>query len=153
MEARSGLLPRDGIVLIQQLKMFYEHFSVDAIGHLNSVYTQDVEFRDPVHAVNGILALKHYLRGMATNLTYYRIRYLDELVGEDNAYLTWELAYSHRSLKGGSVITVRGMSHVKFTAKIYYHEDSYDMGALLYDHIPGLGAITRRVKKHMSGRH
>ncbi len=153
MEARSSPLQRDGLLLIQQLKMFYEHFTVDTIAHLNTVYTQDVEFRDPIHTINGILGLKHYLRGMATSLTYYRIRYLDQQVGEENAYLTWELDYSHRSLKGGSVITVRGMSHVKFTAKIYYHEDSYDMGALLYDHIPGLGAITRRVKKHMSRQH
>ena len=139
----------DARLLVQQLKIFYGKFTADTIAQLNTVYTQDVEFRDPVHTVNGSLALKHYLRGMAANLRQYHIRYLDEHIGEHSAYLTWELDYSHRFIKRGAVITVRGMSHVKFTGKIYYHEDSYDLGALLYEHLPGLGAVTRRLKKRM----
>jgi hypothetical protein len=153
MEATSvRLTPAGAALLIQQLKTFYEDFSAETISQLDTVYTQDIEFRDPVHTLNGSLALKRYLRGMAARLEYYRIRYLDEQIGDQSAYLTWELDYRHRAIKGGALITVRGMSHVKFTSKLYYHEDSYDLGALLYEHLPGLGAVTRRVKKHMGGQ-
>ncbi|MES2623716.1 MAG: nuclear transport factor 2 family protein [Pseudomonadota bacterium] len=140
-------------ILMQRLKTFYEKFTVESIGQINSVYTQDVEFRDPVHLVNGSLALKHYLRGMAGSLRHYSIRYLDEQIGDQTAYFTWELDYSHGAVKRGEMITVRGMTHVKFTAKVFYHEDSYDMGALLYDHLPVLGAATRGLRKRMAGTH
>ena len=139
--------------LICQLKHFYEAFSKDTIALLDTLYTQDVEFRDPVHTVHGTLALKHYLRQMADKLTLYRIRYLDEQIGENSAYLSWEMDFEHPSLKGGATITVRGISHLKFTSKVYYHEDCYDLGALLYDHVPVLGNATRALKNRMARQH
>jgi len=151
MESKPIILPRDTTsLLVQQLKQFYEQFSAETIARLDDIYTQDVEFRDPVHTMHGCLAVKNYLRRMAANLTCYRIRYLDEIVGEHTAYLTWEMDYAHRRLRKGSIITVRGMTQVKFTSKIFYHEDSYDMGALLYDHLPGLGTATRHLKHRLA---
>lgn len=129
---------------------FYEDYSVDNIAATDEIYTQDVEFIDPVHRVNGGLALKNYLRKMALNLQYYQIDYVDSLWGEDSAYLTWEMTYSHKSLEGGRLITLRGMSHLKYTSRIYYHEDSYDLGQMLYEHIPLLGPMTRFLKKRLS---
>jgi hypothetical protein len=58
--------------------------------------------------------------------------------------------YAHPRLRGGAIITVRGMTHLLFTNKIYYHEDSYDLGALLYEHIPVLGLATRQLKTRMA---
>jgi len=153
-EPNTTLQCRDsGRQLIAQLKQFYQMFSVDTIALLDSIYTQDVEFLDPVHTVHGCLALKHYLRQMAASLTLYRIRYGDEQVGENAAFLSWEMDFAHPSINGGQTITVRGISHLKFTSKVYYHEDCYDMGALLYDHIPLLGRVTRALKKRLAGQH
>jgi len=150
-EAMSTVQSRDTAALpVVQLKQFYQQFSAGTIARLDDIYTQDIEFRDPVHTMHGCLALKNYLRRMATNLTHYRIRYLDELVGEDTAYLTWELDYAHSRLRQGRIITVRGMSQVRFTSRIFYHEDCYDMGALLYDHVPGLGTATRHLKQRLA---
>lgn len=141
-----------GHLLLPQVKLFYEQFSAATIARLDDIYTPDIEFRDPVHVMHGSLRLKGYLRGMAGSISHYKMRYIDEAVTEYGAYLTWELDYAHRSLRGGDIITVRGMSRLLFTSKVYYHEDSYDLGALLYEHIPGLGFATRRVKQHMAGQ-
>ena len=142
-----------GRLLITQLKHFYAQFSPDTITMLDTLYTQDVEFRDPVHTVHGTLALKHYLRPMAARLTLYRIPYLDEQIGENAAFLSWEMDFAHPAIKHNLTITVRGISHLKFTSKVYYHEDCYDMGALLYDHIPVLGMATRALRKRLGGKH
>jgi hypothetical protein len=136
--------------LVQRLKSLYEHFGPETPARLETVYTADIEFRDPVHTLHGSLALRHYFRKMAGNLSHYRIRYIDELVGANAAYLTWEMEYAHRSIKGGSCITLRGMTHLKFTDKVYFHEDTYDMGALLYEHLPGLGLVTQLLKRRMA---
>jgi hypothetical protein len=136
--------------LLLQLKSVYAQFSLDTLPLLDSLYTADVEFRDPIHTLHGLLALRHYLRNMAGNLRHYHIRYLDEVVTPNAAYLTWEMDYSHHRLKHGALITVRGMTQVKFTDKIFYHEDCYDLGALLYEHLPALGFATRQFKKRLA---
>ena len=138
--------------LILNLKRYFEEFSVDSLSGLDAIYTQDIEFLDPVHKVDGILSLKHYLNKMAGNLTHYKIRYIDQLVGENTAYLTWEMEYANSKLSGGEIITVRGMSHLKFTNRIYYHEDCYDLGALVYEHLPLLGGITRSLKGRLAAQ-
>lgn len=138
--------------LILNLKRCFEEFSVDSLSGLDTIYTQDIEFLDPVHKMEGILSLKHYLKKMAENLTHYKIRYIDQLVGENTAYLTWEMDYASSKLGGGEIITVRGMSHLKFTKRIYYHEDCYDLGALVYEHLPLLGGITRSLKGRLAAQ-
>jgi hypothetical protein len=139
-----------GQLLLQQLRTFYEEFRADRLEQLDSLYTADVEFRDPVHTLTGSLAFKHYLRKMGTNLQHYHIRYLDEASSSNSAYLSWEMDYSHPQLNGGQLIMVRGITHLKFTDKVYYHEDCYDMGALVYEHVPLLGFATRKLKQRLA---
>lgn len=136
--------------LIQQLKDFYSGFSLATLGALDSIYTQDVEFRDPVHTMHGCLAVKAYMRRMASNMTHYRIHYVDELVGSHQAYLTWDMEVAHPRLRGGQPFNVRGMTHLKFTGKVYYHEDCYDLGALIYEQVPLIGLVTRGLKQRLA---
>lgn len=138
--------------LVANLMAFYGNFSVENITRLDDLYTQDIEFVDPVHKVEGILSLKHYLKKMAENLCHYKIHYNDVLEGENSAYLTWEMEFAHKSIRGGDVITIRGMTQVKFTSRVYYHEDSYDLGALLYENLPLLGGITRSLKGRLAAQ-
>ena len=138
--------------LICSLMGFFETFSRESLARLDEYYTPDIEFVDPVHRINGILSMKRYMKNMAINLQHYRIRYLEVLAGDNNAYLTWEMDFAHRRIKGGEVITIRGMTHLKYTSKIYYHEDAYDLGALLYEHLPVLGGITRSVKARLAAQ-
>jgi len=138
--------------LVSSLMTFYEEFSADKLPALEEIYTQDIEFIDPVHRVDGILSLKRYMKQMATNLSHYKIRYVDTIISENSAYLTWDMEFANPKLGGGKVITIRGMSHLKFTNRVYYHEDTYDLGAMVYEHLPLIGGITRTIKKRIGGR-
>ncbi|HEY0962797.1 MAG TPA: nuclear transport factor 2 family protein [Pseudomonadales bacterium] len=140
-----------GSLLLHQLKGLYQSLEAQDLAQLEQVYTADVEFRDPAHTLHGCLALRRYLRKLVGNVTLYRMRYIDEVIGYNAAYLTWEMDYAHPRLAGGNTITVRGMSHLKFTDKVFYHEDSYDLGAMLYEHIPLLGMPVRKIKQRIGG--
>lgn len=135
---------------LTRLKSFYEHFDSNELALLDSIYTADVEFRDPVHTVHGALALRHYLRQMGNNLSHYRLRYLDEQAGPHAAFVSWVMDYAHPKLARGEILTIRGISHLKYTDKVYFHEDCYDMGALLYEHLPLLGSATRFLKRRVA---
>lgn len=142
---------RQTLQLVGHLKDFYAAFSQESLSQLDAIYTQDVEFRDPVHTLQGCLALKAYFRRMAANLRHYRIHYLDEHVGPESAWLGWEMEIAHDQLGGGKVITLRGMSQLRYTNKVFSHEDCYDLGVLLYEQVPVLGALNRLLKRRMAG--
>ena len=42
------------------------------------------------------------------------------------------------------------LENLKFTDKVYYHEDCYDLGALLYEQVPVLGFATRTLKHRLA---
>ena len=147
---QASLQQTRGLQVLQQLKTFYGEFSADRLDLLDTLYTADVEFRDPVHSLHGGLALKRYLRKMAANLHDYHIRYLDEVCSGNAAWLSWEMAYSHPQLNAGKIISVRGSTQLKFTDKVYYHEDCYDLGALVYEHVPLLGAAIRKLRQRLA---
>ncbi len=138
--------------VLRRLQDFYRTFSIDSLAGIDELYTRDVEFVDPVHRLHGSLALKGYFRHLATNLQAYEIAYLDCLEGPDSAYLSWELSYVHPRLNKGRVVKVRGMTHVRYTNRIFYHEDSYDLSALIHDQVPLLGTLTRGLRKRLGGR-
>ena len=74
---------------------------------------------------------------------------LDEVIGEKTAYVKWVMHFRHPRL-GNRLISVRGVSHLKYGEKIEYHEDFYDMGAMLYEQLPVLGNVTRWLKLRLA---
>jgi hypothetical protein len=138
-----------GRLLISSLKSFYSDFNLEKTNYIKEIYTQDVEFKDPVHTITGSLALKTYLRKMAKSMHHYKIIYKDELVNGTSAYLSWDMEIGHPKLMGGKIFVVPGITHIKFTNKIFYHEDSYDMGSLIYERIPILGRLINYLKNRL----
>jgi hypothetical protein len=74
---------------------------------------------------------------------------LDQLVGKDSAYIKWNMYFSHPKL-GKETHVVRGMTQIQFTDRIYYHEDVYDMGQMIYEHVPVIGWAVKRLRKRMA---
>lgn len=136
--------------LVQRLKRFYEVFDIKQLEALGDIYTQDVEFIDPIETTRGLFALKHYLRKQSGGLNYSNFRYLNEVVGPNQAFVRWEMVFSHPKLSKGKELVLPGMSEIHFTQKIYYQQDSYDLGAMLYEHIPILGFAVRSIKNRLS---
>ena len=50
--------------LLQDFKAFYREASPASLERLDRLYTQDIEFRDPLNVIHGILALKSHLKGV-----------------------------------------------------------------------------------------
>jgi esterase/lipase superfamily enzyme len=131
--------------LITQFKQFYGDLTQLPVDQFNRLYTDDVIFRDPVHELRGGAELLSYLEPLCRGLEFGRFEYLDELVQGDTAYIKWNMNFRNPKL-GERIQSVRGMSHIQFNDRIYYHEDVYDLGAMLYEHVPVVGKITRWLK-------
>lgn len=149
------LAPRDtdhdnSATVLMRLQDLFANFSLETVAQLHGVYAADIEFIDPIHRVQGLPKLERYLAKMARNLAHYQLRYTDLLAGDGQACLRWEMDFAHPRIKAGQIITISGMTHLRFHDKIYRHEDCYDLGSMLYEHLPVLGAVIKLIKKHMA---
>jgi len=135
--------------LLTGFKAFFGVLHEADLSRLREFYTDDVLFKDPIHEIRGLVELEDYFASLCSELSDCRIEYLDELVSEDSAYVKWVMHFRHPRL-GNRLISVRGISHVKFGEKIEFQEDVYDMGAMLYEQLPVLGNVTRWLKLRLA---
>lgn len=139
--------------LLDDFKRFYRSAGpgkLDEADELDRLYTEDIEFRDPVHALQGRLALRRYLRQLYDSSNRIEFRYIDEQLGKHGASIIWEMQLSHPKIKRGDPVTVRGLTLIRFTERIFYHEDFYDLGSMIYQHIPVLGAVIRFINRRLA---
>ena len=135
--------------LIERFKDFYSELHSADLSQLQAIYDNDIVFKDPVHEIKRLVGLEDYFTELCRDVSECRFEYLDELVSETSAYITWIMYFRHPKLNN-RLISVRGVSHLNFTDKVTFHEDVYDMGAMLYEHIPLLGRLIRWLRQRLA---
>lgn len=116
---------------------------------LERLYTQDIEFRDPRQRSLGILALQHRVRHFHGGPRHSGFEYIDEQIAADSASFTWQAQIQHPLMARGQELQLRGVTQVRFTDRIYYHEDFYDLGLSLYQQMPLMGPVIRLLNRRL----
>ncbi len=118
---------------------------------LDTIYTEDIYFVDPAHAFQGLAKLTAYFQALYANLNAIEFNFTDPLKHGDIAYVQWNMAFSHPKLQRGKVIEVPGATFLRFhsSGKVSYHRDHFDLGCMLYEHLPVLGKIISGVKRRL----
>jgi limonene-1,2-epoxide hydrolase len=136
--------------LAQRVKEAYLSIGSENVADLESLYTPDIHFEDPSHAVQGKRSLMRYLHKQFSNLSKCSFKFHSSIASETDIFLTWTMFLNHPKLRGGDTIRVEGSSYLRTrNGKIYYHRDYFDMGAMLYEHLPLLGRIIQRLKHRL----
>ena len=135
--------------LIEAFKAYFRVLHEADLARLRDLYSDQVVFKDPVHEMRGLVELEDYFTSLCSDLSECRFEYLDEMLSEQSAYVKWIMHFKHPRL-GNRLISVRGVSHLKLGEKIEYHEDFYDMGAMLYEQLPLLGNVTRWLRLRLA---
>lgn len=131
--------------IVERFKDYFRTLHESDLSQLRELYSDRIVFKDPVHEIRGLVELEDYFTSMCADLSDCRFEYLDELTNESVAYIKWMMHFKHPKL-GNRLISVRGVSHLQISDKIDFHEDLYDMGAMLYEQLPLLGNVTRWLK-------
>lgn len=121
------------------------------LDRLGELYREDIEFRDPLHHIQGLAALQDYFAQLYANASDLRYQFhgADE-VGTGHGYLRWTLHFRHPRLNGNQPISLQGCSHLQWTDRVHVHQDYFDAGALLYEHVPVVGGVIRWLKGRLS---
>ena len=136
------------------MKDFLEVFnalSSDNLHRLEEIYTSDIRFVDPAHEINGLDNLRDYFAKLYANVTSVNFDFHEEASIGHCGYVQWDMHFAHPRLKGGQTITVPGASYLRFSdsGKVSYHRDYFDLGSMLYQHLPILGRVVRSINRRL----
>ncbi len=142
----------DNLLLIEHFKTLYRTMCAEDLQEelLEEVYAEDLLFQDSFHKIASRDDFLNYCSELYQNLKSCDFEFHDQWLSPGQAMLTWTMTYSHPKLNRGRVISVEGASHIRFSHKVYFHQDYFDGGALLYEHVPVLGSIIQQLKKRMA---
>lgn len=142
-----------GAESLENFKTFYDKLDKSTLNRafLETVYTQDIAFEDPFHQINGLDALHSYFAEMYENVKEISFDWIDSSSDGRQAFITWTMSYSHPFINRGKPVQVNGVSRLVFKdGRVSSHRDYFDGGQMLYEHIPALGMIVRKLKKRLA---
>lgn len=137
-------------ILVEKFCLYYKEFSQDSIAGLDEIYHQKIVFEDPISKVEGLGHLKHHFRNMMSNVSYCRFAITDVVSNDGHAFISWTMTFAHPKLNSYKEITVVGVSEIKFTDRITYHRDYFDVGSMFYEHVPILKKVISVLKKRLA---
>lgn len=130
----------------------YQQLNKHTLHLLADIYHHDIVFSDPLHKVSGLSQLHGYFADLYSNVTECQFDIKSSHCSGDNAFVYWVMSYRHPKLASHNQINVNGHSHLIFNDdKIITHQDYFDVGELLYRHIPIIGSVIKLIDKRATG--
>ncbi len=127
--------------------------SINSLSHENArevlleTYTEDVKFVDPVKTINGLDELTHYFENLYKRVDKCHFILSNYLPNTHHYSLEWVMHLQHQKISKNQEIHLDGASFIQFNGeKVSYHRDYYDLGALVYEHLPILGSVIKKVR-------
>jgi len=138
----------DNQLPVDKFVEIYQKLDSSNLYLLSEIYSDNIQFIDPMHEINGIHELRRYFANLYSNVKHCKFDITDTFNVDNNAFIYWTMHYAHPKLASGNTISVKGHSKLIFdNDKIIKHRDYFNVGELLYKHIPLLGSIVKFIDK------
>lgn len=129
----------------------YQKLDAGNLETLQDVYREDIRFVDPAHEIKGLEELTIYFHHLYQGVDHIEFDFSPPLVTEGRGSVRWEMKFSHRRLARGKTLAVEGVSYIEYDeqGKVFFHRDYFDLGQMLYEHVPLLGRLVLYIKKRL----
>ena len=117
---------------------------------IETLYREDLHFTDPVTTVRGLDQYSAYLEHFGKQAEGALVEDDGEVVGDTQAAVFWTMVLPPRG--GSKPRPVAGISRLYFDERIFQQRDYFDLGEAIYEHLPGLGWIARKIKFRLAPR-
>jgi len=130
---------------------FFAAFGPKSPDYLGELYANQARFRDPFNDVVGVAAIRRVFAHGVEQCPGMRFEILLALPGrrggEDIAMIRWRM-HCPKSLGG---LQVEGSSFLRFSpaGKVVEHIDDWDPASQLYERLPLLGWLMRRIRARL----
>lgn len=131
----------------EKTQYIFEKLTKNTLHLIPEFYDTNIEFHDPVGMIKGTDKITAYYKNMYQNVKSIKFEFSQFIESEDMVVGVWKMTLVTDKLKGGEPIVVDGNSVIKFkNGKAIYHRDYFDMGVFVYENIPGLGFVIKKIK-------
>ncbi len=129
----------------------YQQLNRDSLFLLREIYAENVHFIDPVHQINGLDNLTAYFAVLYENIISIEFLFDQPVTTGNKGAVQWQMIFRHKRLAGGKQLSLHGASFIEFNQrkKVCEHHDYFDLGTMVYEHIPLVGNLIRTVKKRI----
>lgn len=137
--------------VIKKFSAFYTDLESMKLSELPLIYSANITFIDPIAEHHGLAAIEAYFSKLLHNAKFCKFSiHSAEQTLEGNYVVVWTMSYTSSRVNKGQAISLDGITLLKIeNEKVIYHRDYYDMGQMVYEHVPLLGRIVKRIKKGM----
>ncbi len=146
-------------VPLQRFIDFYQQpVTVATLSQLGELYHPSIVFIDPAHRVEGFDAFERYFQTMLGTVSHCQFVVhhcaTDLTAAQPVGFADWTMTLGHPRLNGGQRFEMAGATSLLFSgsdsaATIVHHRDHFDLGAMLYERLPLLGAVVRRIRSKL----
>jgi len=136
---------------LDRFKNMFNQLDKNHLELLEQIYTPDVKFRDPVHTLNGLPALRDYYSRLYEGVLSCQFTFEAEVIESQQGMLAWVMRFQHRRFRAGETLELSGISQLQFLddGRVHNHRDYFDMGEFIYERAPILGSVIRAIKKRL----
>lgn len=129
----------------------YKRLNSGNLDLLGTIYHPELTFVDPAHEIRGLERLTRYFSALYGGVSTIDFTFHHHLRQGEHGYVQWQMTFAHPRLAGGKTIVVAGASYLQFTADglVVLHRDYFDLGAMLYEHVPLLGRAVTIIKRRL----
>lgn len=119
--------------------------------NLRKTYADKLYFNDTLKEISDIDALERYMLDTAASVESCTATIHDVVSKDGDYYFRWEMFIAFKKFRQGQVQPSIGMTHVRFDkeGRIVFHQDYWDAAANLFEKVPVVGWMIRKVKKRL----
>ncbi|APE06429.1 MAG: nuclear transport factor 2 family protein [Alteromonas sp.] len=143
--------------VIQRFCKIYTDICKISTDDLASIYATDVLFIDPITTHQGLTEVKSYFNNLLEQAESCKFDIADIFLcardDQSNSRVTHIANWTMTLVLKGSekVITLDGTTQLGVSNNmIVYHKDYYDLGEMVYEHVPVLGFIIKKIKGRLA---
>ena len=130
---------------------FFANISRARLVDLDVLTTADIHFVDPFHDVRGRAAMRRILERMFDTMIEPRFVIERSVATADIAFVSWRFSATLRVPE--RAVTLIGVSELHFDPAgcVAAHIDHWDAAQQVYERVPVLGFILRRLRQRLGG--
>ena len=145
---------KNSLFLIRKdlIEKTFNKFNGKNFNELDKFYTRDVVFQDPILRLEGLVNLKNYYSHAYENVKEIHFDFNQFFDSNETVIATWKMKLKVNGLNFGQFYEVEGLSILKFNKnnQVEFHRDSLDLGQMVYERIPILGALIKKIRIKLS---
>lgn len=128
---------------------FFANISRARLSELDALTTDDIHFVDPFHDVRGRAAMRRVLEQMFDAMREPRFVIDRHVAADAIAFVSWRFSATLKAPK--RIVTLVGASELHFDSagRVSAHIDHWDAARQVYEQVPVLGFILRRLRQRL----